>query len=226
MGLLLWLVQVLYLPVELIAAAVATAPYSLLDNTISDLGAVGCTAVAYPTGPVAVCSPAHGAVNVSFVVFGAAMAVGAVLLRPALFGPRGGWFATAAWVVAGVAQVGSGLVPLDVDLEGHALVSAPGIVATGLATVLMGLRAVALRRWPVWRAVVVSLGVVGLLCGVLFVVRLDTQWGGLLERVALWPSVVLLTVVACLVASTTSVPRWGTSRRGRDLRSPSAQDPA
>ncbi|MEZ0493264.1 DUF998 domain-containing protein [Kineococcus sp. TBRC 1896] len=213
LGLLLWVVQVLYLAVELIAVAAVQAPYSLVDNTISDLGAVGCATVAYPTGPVPVCSPGHVAVNVSFVVFGAAMALGAVLLRPFLFTGRAGWVTTAVWVVAGVAQVGSGLVPVDADLEGHALVSAPGIVATGLASVLMGWRAGTLRRWPRWRAVVLVVGAGSLVCGAFFVVRLDTSWGGLLERAALWPSCVLLTLVAHLLGAASA--QEARSVRGR-----------
>jgi hypothetical protein len=195
LGVLLWLVQALYLAVELVAVAVVQAPYSLLDNTISDLGAVGCTTVAYPTGPVPVCSPAHAAVNAAFVVFGAAMALGAVLMRPFLFAPRRGWVATGAWVVAGAGQVGAGLLPLDVDLEGHALVSAPGIVATGLAVASTGWRSRVAGRW---RPALVATGVVGFACGAVFVVRLDTAWGGLLERVALWPSTVVLTLLAVL----------------------------
>ncbi|MEZ0163460.1 DUF998 domain-containing protein [Kineococcus sp. LSe6-4] len=211
LGLLLWIVQVLYLPVELTAAALVQAPYSLLDNTISDLGAVGCTTVAYPAGPVPVCSPAHDVVNGAFVVFGAALAAGAVLLRPFLFTGRAGRAATVAWVVAGAGQAGAGLVPLDVDLAVHTAVSTPGIVATGLATVLTA-RSTAVRRWPRWRAVLLVAGTVSLVSGLVVVVRLDTSWGGLLERVSLWPSFVLLPVVARLVGTTA---RAGRSTPGR-----------
>ncbi|GMA41951.1 hypothetical protein GCM10025883_39960 [Mobilicoccus caccae] len=53
----LLLIQPLYIVCELIVAATVAAPYSLRDNMISDLGAVSCTQIAYPAGPVEVCSP-------------------------------------------------------------------------------------------------------------------------------------------------------------------------
>ena len=52
-----------------LAAAVAT-PYSLRDNMISDLGAVSCTQIAYPAGPVEVCSPWNPLLNGAFIAFG------------------------------------------------------------------------------------------------------------------------------------------------------------
>lgn len=111
-GVWMWLVQPLYLVLELAAVAAFRAPYSLLANTISDLGSTTCTTIAYPLGPVPVCSPAHGLVNAAFVVFGLLTGVGAVLLRPRLPPGRLVAAATVLWVVAGVSSVATGLVPL------------------------------------------------------------------------------------------------------------------
>src|SRR5699024_7278914 len=76
-----WLLQPLYLLIELVAAAVNTAPYSLWHNTISDLGATTCTRIDYQSAQVPVCSSEHLVYNGSFVLFGEAMAVAVVLLR-------------------------------------------------------------------------------------------------------------------------------------------------
>ncbi len=194
-GIVLWAVQVLYVPVELAAAALATAPYSLLHRTISDLGATTCTTIPYPAQDVAVCSPAHAVVNASFVLFGLAMAAGAVLLRPLL--PRGGATTTAvvAWVLTGASSVGAGLTPLDRALELHALVSAPGIVLGGVATVLTAAALARAWRRPAWWWLA-AVGAVSAATGLLMVVRLEVAWGGLLERVALWPTFVACTLVA------------------------------
>lgn len=207
LGAALWLAQPVYLVVELIAAALATAPYSLLHHTISDLGAITCTTSAYPSQDVPVCSPAHLTVNASFVLFGAAMAIGALLLRPWL--PRSGLTtaAVALWVVAGASSIGSGLTPLDQLLELHALVSTPGIVLSGAATVLTGVALLGSwgRRWR-W---LIPAGAVSAAAGVLMVVRLEVQWGGLIERIALWPSFAVCAVVAGAVLwrrSTREVP--------------------
>ena len=42
-------------------------------------------------------------------------------------------------------------------------------------------------------------GAINALAGALMVVRLEVQWGGLIERIALWPSFVVCAVVAVAV---------------------------
>ncbi|MER7169696.1 DUF998 domain-containing protein, partial [Micromonospora sp. NPDC000207] len=113
LGVVAWLVQPLYLVAEIVTATAVGVPYSFVDNTISDLGASACTTVAYPFGDVAVCSPWHLVLNTAFVVTGVLMVVGALLVRHPV---AGGWVRW-LWVVAGLSSVGTGLVPLDRDLD-------------------------------------------------------------------------------------------------------------
>lgn len=174
-----------------VAAAVwasGSAPYDLVANTMSDLGATTCTIVDYPHGAVPVCSPWHGFMNASFAVLGLALAAGMVLLRPALPRRRLVDAAIACWVVAGLSSVGTALVPLDVDLELHVLVSAPAFLAQPVALALTGwavrARHPRLGRWGV------ALGVVCLVAGALVFGLVWSEAGGLLERVALWPGFV------------------------------------
>lgn len=193
LGLILWAVQPLYLVVEAVAAALARAPYSLLHNTISDLGATTCTEIPYPAQDVAVCSPAHAAVNASFVVFGLTVALGSVLLHPALPRRRSASAAIWCWVLAGLSTVGAGLTPVDRALDLHALVSMPGIVVTGLATMFSGIALTDRRKRWHW---LTAMGVVAAVSGAVMLVRLEVDWGGLLERVAVWPAALVPALVA------------------------------
>jgi hypothetical membrane protein len=197
-GAALWLTAPLALVAELVAAQRSQAPYSLLHNTISDLGATTCTTIPYPSEDVAVCSPAHALVNGSFVLLGLAMALGALLLHRNLRSRapsrrRTATAATVVWVVCGVSTVGAGLTPLDRALEAHALVSVPAIVVCGAAMALTG--AALTRQDPRWRLLTV-LGVLAAVVGLVMVLRLEVRWGGLLERLALWPSYAAMPVVA------------------------------
>lgn len=84
-----------------------------------------------------------------------------------------------------------GLVPLDVDLDLHALVALPAIAAQPIALLLQGL---ALRasspRLAAWGIVAGLLGVVGTV-GVVVLVN-SPRFGGAMERLALWPPLIWL----------------------------------
>lgn len=204
-GALMLLVQPLYILAELITATAVIAPYSLVDNTISDLGATTCTTIGYGVGPVAVCSPWHLLVNGAFIVFGLLMTVGTVLLR--------GWFprarvSTAAlvlWVVSGLSSIGTGLTPLDQALELHVLVSLPVFLTQPLALLLSGL---ALRGRPGLAGSALALGAISLAATVaFFAVPAGGAFGGLLERLALWPGYVWLLGLGVVVLR--DLPRLG-----------------
>ena len=188
------MVQPLFVVTELLALAAFVGPYSLVDNTISDLGATSCTDIAYPRGPVPVCSPWHGLVNAGFVGGGLLLVVGAVAVRRLLPPGRLGVVAVVLWVVGGLSSVATGLVPIDRDLELHVLVSSPVFLAQPVAMLLTG---VLLRRTrPGLGRACLALGVVGLAAGLLVFAWLEAPALGFLERVALWPGYVL----PCLLA--------------------------
>lgn len=182
-GVVLWLLRPAYVATEVIVAAATTGGYRFVDDTVSDLGAVGCDP--------SYCSPRHEVMNASFVGFGVLLAVGALLLAP-----RIGRVATALLVVAGLSSVGVGLAPVDQDAGLHTLVATPLFVAQPvallvLAWVLRGRRGLAVGLLVT--AVVVASGAVGFLA-------LDGAPGtGALERLALWPVLGALAVVAITV---------------------------
>jgi hypothetical membrane protein len=195
LGVALWVVQPISLLVEIITAARVTAPYSFLDNTISDLGVTRCGTVEYRFGPVPVCSPWHDLMNASFIVFGVFLVVGALLLRRRLGSGFAGRVATGLWVVAGLGSVGTGLVPLDRDVDLHVLVSMPVLIAQPLAVLALGL---AVRRsHPGLARSALVVGAVSVAGAVAFLARVDSpDLGGLFERLALWPGYLWLPAAA------------------------------
>ncbi len=194
-GAIAWMVQPGYVLIELIVAAASTVPYSFGDQTISDLGAVTCTEIVYPAGPVSVCSPLHPLLNGSFVVFGLLIAVGALFLHRALPRGRAILAATVIWVAVGVSTVATGLVPLDVDLGLHSLVALPSLVGAPIALAFL-----AVGLWASNRALAVGLAsaaAVSLLGAVVFLATAASrEWGGVWERLGFWPTYLWLPVVA------------------------------
>ena len=186
-----WLVQPAYLVVEVALAVLAGVRYSLPDDTISALG----TSCAPEEGG---CSSAPLLMNVAFIGFGLLQALGAV----ALLRVRGrtavvGWL----WVVAGLASVGIGLLPVDTHPMAHSAAALPVFVAQPLALLL---HARLLRPGPLRRAGL-ALASVALLGVVTFVALLGADhWSGLAERAAIWPAKLWLPLA---VLATAGLPR-------------------
>jgi hypothetical membrane protein len=132
-----------YAVVQLVAAAAWSRPYSLKNNYISDLGNTACGMFHVPHGtPYYVCSPDHGAMNASFVIFGVLTIAGAVLLRriwPA--GHLTRW-ALVLWVLSGLGKIIVGLVPENTHIGLHLL----GALNVPLASVAILLLSLAIRR--------------------------------------------------------------------------------
>ncbi|GAA1430402.1 hypothetical protein GCM10009616_14900 [Microlunatus lacustris] len=198
LGALAWMVQPLHVVAELVAAARSRAPYSLVDQTISDLGVTTCTSIEYPYGLVEVCSPSHALVNGALVGSGALLATGAVLLRRFLPRRRSTTVATLLWVVAGPSSIATGLVPLDRGVELHAVVALPALLAQPVALLLL---AATLRRATPrlagWTAVAGVVSVVGLVAFLVFATR--PELGGVWERLAFWPTYLWVPVVAAVL---------------------------
>jgi hypothetical membrane protein len=77
-GSVLWICCIQYYVVQFLAALAWHLPFSVSQNTISDLGNTACGAY----GSRFVCSPDHVAMNTSFAVLGLSMILGSALLYP------------------------------------------------------------------------------------------------------------------------------------------------
>ncbi|MFF9073449.1 DUF998 domain-containing protein [Streptomyces sp. NPDC014872] len=117
-----WIVGVVqFFVIHGIAESAWARPYSWARNNISDLGNAHCALQSDPE-PRYICSPEHGLMNVSFVVLGVLLVVGAALTGGVL------WRRSRAAVVArllvasaGMGFVLAGLAPADVNENQHVL---------------------------------------------------------------------------------------------------------
>jgi hypothetical membrane protein len=75
-GPIIWMLSALYFLAQIAVGWVWTTPYSVIHNTISDLGNTACGQY---RGSY-VCSPRHEWMNISFILLGIVMVVGSVLI--------------------------------------------------------------------------------------------------------------------------------------------------
>ncbi len=196
-GIACWLVQPLYLVLELVVAAVASSAYSLRDDTISTLGQVRCV-LGEGGAVVGVCSSGHATMNAGFVVFGLLRAIGALLLRDHFRPTMWRTAATSLWVGSGIFSAAVGLAPVDQYPAVHALVATPIFVLQPLAILAT---VVAVGRGPEAPRGVRSTGLVAGALSVIgslaFGARLgQPTWSGAVERLALWPAYLWLGLLA------------------------------
>lgn len=188
----MWTLQPLYVLAEVLVGLRASADYSFAGSTVSDLGNTACRTV---RGDV-LCSPWHAGMNTAFVWFGSTLALGALLYGSRHLAGRAGTASVVLWGVSGLGSVGVGLFPVNEDATIHGLVALPIFVAQPAALLLMGL-SLRRRRPMLARAtfVVAAASTVGSIAfGVL--VGDDVAVIGTVERLALWPGYVWVSVVA------------------------------
>ncbi|MGY1772531.1 DUF998 domain-containing protein [Blastococcus sp. SYSU D00813] len=170
LGALLWLLTLQFFVVETVVAS-AYEGYSHVDDTISLLGSS--------------VSPDAALMNVSFVVQGALVLGGLVLLRPLLLG-RGAQVATAMLAVAAAGVVVVGLLPLGDDDTWHRFGAALYLLGTGV-----GLVGLAYSVRPRSEAVGTTLALLGLVSTATTVFYLAAVTGylgeGGTERAAAYP---------------------------------------
>src|SRR5687768_4963924 len=163
-----WLLTLQFFVVEAVAESRFTGPYSRADDVISALGAAD--------------SPARQLMNASFVLQGALILAGTLLLRRALL--RGA--AQAVPVLLGAAALGVllvGVFPLDGNATLHAIGAVLYLVGGGLGLIAL---AYAVRpRSEALGSALALLGLVGTAATVLFLTGVTSYLGdGGTERVA------------------------------------------
>lgn len=201
-----WIVGVVqFFIVHWIAESSWARPYSWARNNISDLGNAHCALQSEPE-PRYICSPEHGLMNVSFVVLGVLLVVGAALTGGVLW-KRGRAAALARLLLAcaGVGFVLAGLAPADVNENQH-LLGALCIMAAGNIGLVVAGFALAGRVPTPLRWGTSLLGVTAITAFGLFLSHhyLGLGMGGM-ERVAALP----LLFWAPAVAAPGLVPRAG-----------------
>ncbi|SDS95571.1 DUF998 domain-containing protein [Microlunatus soli] len=193
-GVICWIGTAVFFVGQAIAQAWVRAPYSMIDNYVSDLGAVDCGSVSVGIYRAQVCSPLHGFMNAGFVLTGVGIVLGTLLLRP--LWPTGRWrtAATVLLVLGGVGKIIAGMSPEDLCPVAHlggAVFSGP--VAT--IGVLVLARAVGAEHRVLAR-ILLGCGLVGV-AGLLLSAAASQGIGlgvGITERIAAYPTIIATTL--------------------------------
>jgi hypothetical membrane protein len=185
-----WVLSVQFFVTQVVVASAWSRHFSLKTDYISDLGNTVCT-VSLAHSERAVCSPWHLAMNVSFMMLGVTMIIGAVLARHA-FPP--GWVRTLASVLFSLAGIGVfvvGLYPENTISAWHVLGAGLNFIAGNIAMIVFGLALAQRPTHPALRTFSIISGAFGLLGTLLFVSGqyLGIGLGGM-ERVAAYPMTV------------------------------------
>ena len=190
-GAVFWILCLQYFAGEAISIMGWRGPYSLSENYISDLGAVGCgSAAAGQNGQIAaLCSPLHAVMNTSFVLQGLLIVAGTLCVWPMF--PTGKLW-TAALLLTGVSGLGVfvvGLVPEDTTASIHYLGAVENLFCTNAATVLMGVAMFGLRRETrLMGALTLAAGLIGLFGFACLGTHAYLGLGvGVMERVTTYP---------------------------------------
>ncbi len=187
LGGIFWMLTVVFFVGQAIAQANwAGTPFSLVHNTVSDLGTTACQNAVRDGRSVYLCSPAHTAMNVAFVLTGLLILAGLALLRDRWPSTRLSQAAVSCLALAGIGKVLVGLVPWNVDFAVHTL-GGLGFLVGDVGLLLLGLTLRAERRWSALALVLGDVGLFGLLTAPAGI--------GLAERLADYPMFVWFVLV-------------------------------
>lgn len=206
-GAIAWIVAVQFFVTQVVVASAWSRPFSLRLDYISDLGNTACGP--YPAGSTnLVCSPWHAAMNLSFIVLGITMIVGARLTRSVF---PAGWVRSVAaslFAMAGVGVILVGIYPENTDNARHVVGAGVNFVAGNIAMIVYGL---ALAQQPERHRALMQFslvtGTLGLLATLLFVTGqfLGLGLGGM-ERVAAYPMTVWQIVAGIALLRSAATP--------------------
>ncbi|WP_107950766.1 DUF998 domain-containing protein [Lysinibacillus parviboronicapiens] len=133
-GIVSWVVTILYFVIEPIFIMTSIAPYNIMHQAMSDLGVTSCGKYTYSIAPHEICSPYHFWMNVLFIVNGITLSVGVLYLSQYL---KKNWLtklATVCILIFAFGNIVSGFIPADINLFWHSIVAQIGMI-----TVLFGL---------------------------------------------------------------------------------------
>ena len=161
------------------------------------------------------CSPWHAGMNAAFIWFGCTLAVGALLFGVRRLPGRTGRASAVLWCVSGVGSIGVGLFPVNEDPAVHGLVALPIFVAQPIALLLMGIALVTVRRRLAVATFVVAAASAAGSIGFGLMVGRDVPGIGAVERLALWPGYVWVSVVVLSRAAPSGPSRCRRTGRAR-----------
>lgn len=183
-----WVISLQYFVTQLVVAAAWPRPYSWANNAISDLGNTACGIY---SGRY-VCSPLHDWMSASFIVLGATMIAGSLLIYHEFRKSMASAVGFSFMALAGLGTILVGVFPENNGHGLHALGAALPFVVGNIALIIF---AEALKLPPKLRVYTLLSGAVALAAAVLFYFKqyLGLGFGGM-ERVVAYPQTIWLIV--------------------------------
>jgi hypothetical membrane protein len=197
----IWICAAQFFVAQVVAQSRWTTPFSLATNYISDLGNTTCGMYPAVAGAY-VCSPWHTLMNMSFVLQGAIILVGAALARRAFSGRRWSAVVFVLLAVTGLGIAGVGLFPEDVNKGAHVISAGTQFITGNAAMIVFGVAANRVEGWRTFAVVSTALGITGVLATVLFAKGYGFGLGvGGMERVAAYTLPVWLITSGVLMVA-------------------------
>jgi hypothetical membrane protein len=190
----IWMVNVQYFIVQFIVASYFTPHYSLMLNTISDLGNTVCGI----HGALYVCSHKHWLMNASFILLGLTMITGSSLIYQAFKKSSGSFIGFCAITLAGVGVLLVGLFPENTVRLLHGTGAELVFICGNVGLVILGQ---ALKLPKVLRIYTLLSGIMSLIALVLYTTNhyLGIGVGGM-ERIVAYPQTIWLIVFGIYVS--------------------------
>jgi hypothetical membrane protein len=219
-GAVFWILTLEFFVGQAVAQAAWHTPYSLLTNSISDLGNTACGT--WPPSSVNlkslglsaqyICSPQHTVMNASFIAAGVLILLGLYLTRSQWPRRRLTAWGMALLAVAGVGKIIVGLAPENTVVSLHFLGALLGIPGGLVGILLLGF-----ATWSTRRGVAVTSLTLALI-GLLGLVITKAVTGGLHdyglgERLAEYPIFVWLALMGLIFVWASRPDRQGQPAR-------------
>lgn len=187
LGPLVWIFSVQYLIVQPLVAAAWPRTYSWSHNLISDLGNTACGQY----GDRFVCSPDHLQMNLSFILLGITMAIGASLIYHEFRESRGSLVGFSLMAAGGFGTILVGLFPENTVSAMHFIGAVLGLLVGNISLIVL---AVSLTNLPrSLRIYTAATGIFTIVCFVLFSLQINLGLGqGGIERLVGYPQTVWL----------------------------------
>jgi hypothetical membrane protein len=188
LGSILWILNIQYFIAQFFVALDWPKPYSVLRNTISDLGNTACGS--YRDGLV--CSPSHGWMNASFVALGLSMSLGSTLMYRQCARSAASAIGFGFMFLAGLGTALVGIFPENTASMIHIIGAALPFLVGNLALMILGFT---LRMPRTLRYYTIISGLAALVALLLFLTHTYLGLGiGGMERITAYPQTIWLIV--------------------------------
>lgn len=193
-GPIFWMTSIQYYIIQIIVARAWASPYSLMNNTISDLGNTACGVY----GDRLICSPLHSLMNASFITLGITMIIGATLIYREFKESRQSAVGFSFMAMAGVGTLLVGLFPENTINILHIIGATLPFLIGNVGMIVLGL---SLDIPQVFRFYTVASGTISLLGLSLFSTQHYVGLGiGGIERITAYPQTMWLIVLGVYIS--------------------------